>query len=182
MLVPLGVVVGCAVLVLVGVRVTGDDDPAPATSVERAAGAGTERAAAREGASSPADPTTDRTDPLAAARELTERRLALLTGGTGDLGSVVVAGSPAETTDAALLTELEDVEVLGARADVFAVRAAGDAASGPADEAVVEVDYAVDAHRQRTGGEDVQVPRAPRTTVVLVLRWTDVGWRVAEVR
>jgi len=143
--------------------------------------------------------TTDRSDPLAAARALTQRRLTLLTQGSGDLSSVVVAGSPAETADAALLAELDGVDVLDARAEVFEARLAArdgsddgsagdptddlapDAEAAPAD-VLVEVDYAVSAHRQRTDGGELQVPATPRTTVLLVLRWTDDGWRVAEVR
>ncbi len=185
MLVAVGVLAGCALLVLVGLRVTGDGDhtagPGSGTTSAEHGVSGAEGETGEDGAPG-ADPTTDRAAPLAAARELTERRLALLTGGSGDLGAVVVPGSPAEASDAALLAELAGVEVLDARAEVFAVRAADDAAAGPADEVAVEVDYAVGAHRQRSGGEDVQVPRTPRTTVVLVLRWTDTGWRVAEVR
>ena len=40
----------------------------------------------------------------------------------------------------------------------------------------------VSAHHQRTAAGEVAVPATPRTTVVLVLRWTDAGWRVAEAR
>lgn len=186
-----GVLVGCAVLVVVGLRVTGDGSPPGGTATvaadaDRGARPGDSTAAPGQ------DPTADRADPLAAAGELTVRRLALLTGGPGDLGSVVVPGSPAEASDTALLAELEGVEVLDARAEVFEVRAAPASSDGPHDAAVdgageaqdvaVEVDYAVAAHRQRSNGEDVHVPQGPRTTVVLVLRWTDDRWRVAEVR
>jgi len=173
------IVVGAAVLVAV-LAVLG-----PGRATPGAADAETPTAVAglsHDGA------TRDPADPLGAARVLTERRLALLADGTGDLASIVVAGSPAHEQDEALLAELAGVDVLDARAEVFDARPAGswsppaaDADGDPAD-ATVEVDYAVGAHRQRTPDGEIQVPATPRTTVVLVLRWTDDGWRVVEVR
>lgn len=133
------------------------------------------------------DPTLDRADPLGAARTLTARRLELLADGAGDLSAVVVAGSAAEARDAELLAALDGVDVVGARAEVFDARHAEprppDAVEGHgAEAATVAVDYAVAAHHQRTAAGEVAVPATPRTTVVLVLRWTDAGWRVAEAR
>lgn len=190
-----GVVAGCAVLVAVLLQVSDGGPAGVPTGDATAADARTadDRPAGPAGpATGPADPTADRADPLGAARELTVRRLALLTGGSGDLGTVVAPGSPAEATEAALLAELEGVEVLDARAEVFDVREAvvppggtaepGAAEPAPSEVVAVEVDHAVSAHRQRSGGEDVHVPQTSRTTVVLVLRWTGEAWRVAEVR
>ncbi len=133
------------------------------------------------------DPTLDRADPLGAARTLTARRLELLADGAGDLSAVVVAGSAAEARDAELLAALDGVDVVGARAEVFDARHADprppDADEGHgAEAATVAVDYAVTAHHQRTAAGEVEVPATPRTTVVLVVRWTDAGWRVAEAR
>ncbi len=127
--------------------------------------------------------TQDPADPLGAARALTRQRLALVTQGSGDLSAVVVAGSPAEAVDTALLAELDGTDVLDARAEVFEARLAAQATDvEKASDVLVEVDYAVSAHRQRTDAGELQVPATPRTTVVLVLRWTVAGWRVAEVR
>ncbi|WP_144722518.1 hypothetical protein [Cellulosimicrobium sp. TH-20] len=133
------------------------------------------------------EPTLDRADPLGAARTLTARRLELLADGAGDLSAVVVAGSAAEARDAELLAALDGVDVVGARAEVFDARHVEprppDADEGHgAEAATVAVDYAVSAHHQRTAAGEVEVPATPRTTVVLVLRWTDAGWRVAEAR
>ncbi|MFJ1512745.1 hypothetical protein [Cellulosimicrobium funkei] len=136
----------------------------------------------------PSDPTLDRADPLGAARTLTTRRLALLADGAGDLSAVVVAGSPAEARDAELLAALDGVEVVGARAEVGDARYAEPGtppvvgAGEDAGDATVAVDYAIAAHSQRTASGEVQVPATSRTTVVLVLRWTDAGWRVVEAR
>lgn len=133
------------------------------------------------------DPTLDRADPLGAARTLTARRLELLADGAGELSAVVVAGSAAEARDAELLAALDGVDVVGARAEVFDARHVEprrpDADEGHGDEvATVAVDYTVSAHHQRTAAGEVAVPATPRTTAVLVLRWTDAGWRVAEAR
>lgn len=178
-----GILVGCAVLVvllvLLGLSRTDAPDggePSPSTVTT----------ATEPDAGSRA--VLDPDDPSGAARALTARRLALLTEGAGDLSSVVVAGSSAEARDAAVLEALDGVDVLDARAEVFDARLGEDWTPVPAGtgaepvDAVVEVDYAVGAHRQRTGDGELHVPATPRTTVVLVLRWTDDGWRVAEVR
>ncbi len=176
-----GILVGCAVLVVLLVllgpsRTTPPDADDPVPSAATAAVEPDEDA----------DAVLDPGDPAGAARALTALRLALLTEGTGDLSSVVVAGSSAEARDAAVLEELDGVDVLHARAEVFDARLGEDWSPAPAGatptDAVVEVDYAVSAHRQRTDDGELHVPATPRTTVVLVLRWTDDGWRVAEVR
>ena len=119
--------------------------------------------------------------------QVTVRHLGLVTGRGGDLSAVVVPSSPAEATERALLAELEGVEVLGAQVEVLAVRRAAGPATAPDPgttpvDVEVEVDYTVGAHRQRSGGGEIQVPDTPRTTVVLALRWTDAGWRVEDVR
>ncbi|GED11443.1 protein kinase [Cellulosimicrobium cellulans] len=180
-----GILVGCAVLVALLVLLgpsrttTPDaDEPAPRAAT----------AAVEPDADVDADAVLDPGDPAGAARALTALRLALLTEGTGDLSSVVVGGSSAEVRDTAVLEALDGVDVLDARAEVVDARLGEDwspaptgAGAAPTD-AVVEVDYAVSAHRQRTDDSELHVPATPRTTVVLVLRWTDDGWRVAEVR
>ncbi|MBD8077536.1 hypothetical protein [Cellulosimicrobium arenosum] len=185
------VVAGCAVLVA-GVRATSD---APG------AGPGAGSSATAPAPTSTSEPQTladgpvlDPEDPVGAARELTQRRLDLLTGGEVELRQVVAAGSPAAETDAALVAELDGVDVLDARATVFDARPADpeEGADGGAVEgatgtagtdgtARVEVDYAITAHRQRTGDQEIQVPQTPRTTVVLTVRWTEDGWRVSQV-
>ncbi|WP_353709055.1 hypothetical protein ABRQ22_07200 [Cellulosimicrobium sp. ES-005] len=179
----LAILTGCAALVVLPVHLGASRTAAP-DGGERAPSMVATAVEPAEDARAVLDPD----DPGGAARALTARRLALLTEGTGDLSSVVVAGSSAEARDAAVLAALEGVDVLDARAEVFDARpvegwsrAAAGAGTVPAD-AVVEVDYAVSAHRQRTDSDELQVPATPRTTVVLVLRWTDAGWRVVEVR
>jgi hypothetical protein len=179
----LAILAGCAALVLLLVLL-GPPGTAPRDGDEPAPVAATTAVEPEAGDQAVLDPA----DPSGAARALTARRLALLTEGAGDLSSVVVAGSSAEARDAAVLEALVGVDVLDARAEVFDARLAGDWSPATAGEGVepadpvVEVDYAVSAHRQRTGEGELQVPATPRTTVVLVLRWTDDGWRVAEVR
>jgi hypothetical protein len=176
-----GILVGCAVLVVLLVvlgpsrtAAPDGDEPSPSTAATEP-DAGTRA-------------VLDPDDPSGAARALTARRLALLSEGAGDLSSVVVAGSSAEASDAAVLEALDGVAVLDARAEVFDARLGEDWTPAPAGtgtepaDAVVEVDYAVSAHRQRTDDGELHVPATQRTTVVLVLRWTDDGWRVAEVR
>ncbi|MBM7820307.1 hypothetical protein JOE63_002784 [Cellulosimicrobium cellulans] len=179
----LAILAGCAALVLLLVLL-GPSGTAPLDGDEPAPVAATTAVEPEADARAVLDPA----DPSGAARALTARRLALLTEGTGDLSSVVVAGSSAEARDVAVLEALDGVDVLDARAEVFDARLAEDWSPATAGEGVepadpvVEVDYAVSAHRQRTGEGELQVPATPRTTVVLVLRWTDDGWRVAEVR
>ena len=174
-----GILVGCAVLVVLLVvlgpsrtAAPDGDEPSPSTAATEP-DAGTRA-------------VLDPDDPSGAARALTARRLALLSEGAGDLSSVVVEGSSAEARDAAVLEALDGVDVLDARAEVFDARLGEDWSPAPAGavptDAVVEVDYAVSAHRQRTDDGELHVPATPRTTAVLVLRWTDDGWRVAEVR
>lgn len=189
-----GILVGCVALVAVLLQLGGTPED---TGMPEDAGVAGPGAVTGPGTGSTSDLTTDRDDPLGAARELTVRHLALVTGGDGDLAAVVVPGSPAATSEQALLAELEGTVVLDAQVEVFDARQASgspsptpatasepsnEPSSAPADEAHVEVDYAVSAHRQRTADGEVQVPATPRTTVALVLRWTDAGWRVAEVR
>ncbi|PTU56904.1 hypothetical protein DBB34_06165 [Sphaerisporangium cinnabarinum] len=176
--------VGCAGLVVAVVVALAIVMPWP--SPARDDGPATTRTAS---AADPAtDPTLDRADPLGAARTLTARRLALLADGAGDLSGVVVAGSPAEARDAELLAVLDGVDVVGARAEVGDARYAEPGtppvvgAGEDAGDATVAVDYAIAAHSQRTASGEVQVPATSRTTVVLVLRWTDAGWRVVEAR
>ncbi|MET3975606.1 hypothetical protein [Cellulosimicrobium sp. 4261] len=178
------VLVGCAGLVAAVVVALAVVTPWP--SPARDDGPATTRTASAEDPVT--DPTLDRADPLGAARTLTGRRLELLTDGSGDLSAVVVAGSPAEARDAELLAALAGVDVVGARAEVGDARYAEPGtppvvgAGEDAGDATVAVDYAIAAHSQRTASGEVQVPATPRTTVVLVLRWTDAGWRVAEAR
>ncbi|MFD6092850.1 hypothetical protein ACFWGN_12070 [Oerskovia sp. NPDC060338] len=142
------------------------------------------------------DPTRRHDDPLAAAVELTERRVELLAGDRA-LAEVVVPGSPAEQADAELLERITGAGVVveGARAEVLDARStasgrpdavgADGAASSPAgspDEASVEVTYVVGAHTQRTAdGAVIQVPAASPQVAVLTLRWADGAWRVGEV-
>ncbi|WP_435736235.1 hypothetical protein V5D56_15750 [Cellulosimicrobium sp. PMB13] len=169
-----GIVAGCVALVVVLLQLAGTPEGTPTPGD----GPATRSAATDLSTGSASDPTADRDDPLGAAHELTVRHLALVTGGGGDLAAVVVPGTPAATSEQELLAELEGTVVLDAQVEVFDAR---QGSSAPADEAHVEVDYAVSAHRQRTPEGEVQVPATPRTTVGLVLRWTDAGWRVAEV-
>ncbi|MFE6235196.1 hypothetical protein [Cellulosimicrobium sp. NPDC057862] len=175
----LAILVGCAALVVLLVALGPSRTAAPDGGEPSPSTATTEPDAGTRA-------VLDRDDPSGAARALTARRLALLTEGAGDLSSVVVEGSSAEARDAAVLEALDGVDVLDARAEVFDARLGEDWSPAPAGavptDAVVEVDYAVSAHRQRADDGELHVPATPRTSVVLVLRWTDDGWRVAEVR
>ncbi|MBD5788007.1 hypothetical protein IF650_17765 [Cellulosimicrobium terreum] len=168
-----GVVLGCLALVAV-MTATGGDEP----DAGPGRGAVPSQASTTDPVLVSDDPVLDPQDPVGAGRELTRRRLDLLTGGSGALDQVVVPGSPAEASDSALLAELADVDVVDATATVHDARPVG-GTEGPAVQ--VEVDYAVSAHRQRTGDEEIEVPRTERTTVVLTVRWTDDGWRVSDV-
>ncbi|MGW6006625.1 hypothetical protein ACWFNS_16660 [Oerskovia enterophila] len=137
-----------------------------------------------------ADPTRHHDDPLAAAVELTERRVELLAGDRA-MAEVVVAGSPAERADAELLERIADAGVVveGARAQVLDARSIATAGldavgadAGSPDQASVEVTYVVGAHTQRAAdGAVTEVPAEEPEVAVLTLLWTDGAWRVGEV-
>ncbi|MGF0117114.1 hypothetical protein ACQFYA_12430 [Promicromonospora sp. Marseille-Q5078] len=139
------------------------------------------------------DPTQERADPAAAAAELTRRRVALLSDGSGtgapdapdvadvaDLAGVDVPGSPAHDADAALLDDIGQAgtRVRGASARLDDVRTQ----RHEGDEADVVVRYAVGAHEQvAPGGVVTAVPATDPRSATLRLAWTADGWRVAEV-
>ncbi|WP_265523676.1 hypothetical protein [Oerskovia flava] len=186
-----GVLVGCTALVLVFLHLGPADAPSGPTDPAPGAVA-TVTGPVVTGPADLSDPAADAGAPLDAAAALTVRRVELLAGGDGDLESVVLAGSPAHTADEALLGDLRSggtvlvgagVEVLDTRLVVDATESAEPTEPADVADVAVEVDYTISAHRQRSAdGQEVEVPEAPATTAVLVLRWTDDGWRVAEVR
>ncbi|WP_258723573.1 protein kinase domain-containing protein [Cellulomonas sp. NS3] len=141
--------------------------------------------------------TSRRAEVEAAARELTERRgEVLVAGDPADLDAVEVPGSAAHAADRQLLDRLaaEGLRLTGlsvvvtesAAVEEAGVPAAEPSGPGvPADgEAHVRVTSATSAHQRvrADGSVHAEVPAAPARTVVLVLRETPAGWRVAEVR
>ncbi|MDM8084245.1 protein kinase [Cellulomonas cellasea] len=136
-------------------------------------------------------------DPVAAAVALTSARIAAIASGDpASLAAVEAAGSPAHLADLRLLADLaaQGLRVVGLGVQVHDAQAVsepvarvlrvGGAAAGPAQDAArVLVTSTVTAH-QRVTAEGVvheDVAAGERTTVVLVLRLTTEGWRVAEV-
>ncbi|MBT0994834.1 protein kinase [Cellulomonas sp. DKR-3] len=119
-------------------------------------------------------------DPQEAARALTARRAELLVAGeVAGLAEVEVVDGPAHTADAALLGELAGDRLDGLRVHVERVTALPAEA---ADEARVLVGSSASAYERLAGdGTVVATGPAATTDVVLVLRWTDAGWRVWDV-
>jgi len=186
--------------VVVQVRPPGDPgeptrptDAATAVAATGVGGAGVGGADAGEAdGGEGTDPTQERADPAAAAAELTRRRVALLSGGSGtdgvarqphdvaDLAGVDVPGSPAHAADAALLDDIGQAgtRVRGAEARLDDVRTQ----RHEGDEADVVVRYAVGAHEQvAPDGVVTAVPATDARSATLRLAWTADGWRVAEV-
>ena len=136
-------------------------------------------------------------DPVAAAVALTAARVEAITSGdSARLDAVEQTGSPAHVADTRLLAELAEqgvrVEglqvqvhdarrVVGRLADV--ARASREVPAPAQPTAWVEVTSTLSSHR-RVGVDGAVVqevaPSGP-TAVVLVLRLTAAGWRVAEV-
>lgn len=127
------------------------------------------------------DPLRDRADPAAAAVALTHRRTAALAAADGAaVDALTVPGSPAASADAALVARLAGARSEGLAARVASAVDAGTTADG---DAVVAVTSALGAHvRVTPDGERLEVAGAADRTLELVLRWTDDGWRVLEVR
>ncbi|MFE5338513.1 hypothetical protein ACFQ8E_21565 [Isoptericola sp. NPDC056573] len=179
-----------AVLTAVAVQVRAPD-PAPSSVAEDGPAAG--RDAAQDDPTQD-DPTQDRTDPGAAAAELTRRRVALITSSVSDpdparWGAVDVPGSPAHEADVALLEDAAQAgtRVRGAEVRVEDSRAERTGEGGPSGQrddgtADVVVRYAVTAHEQvAADGTVTVVPASDVRTATLRLDWTPDGWRVAEV-
>ncbi|MBD7997381.1 MULTISPECIES: hypothetical protein [Oerskovia] len=186
------VLVVCSALVTGGMLVRSHLAGADPSAARRAV----EHDGAHEAAGAvPPDPTSQAQDPAAAAVELTERRIELLTG-EREPGEVLAPGSPAEAVDADLLDRIaaSGVTIEGARAsDVEAhlVVPGGDgpptgtgtgAVPLPGTETQVEVRYSVSEHTQRAAdGSATTVAATRASTARLTLRWTDDGWRVSDV-
>lgn len=119
-------------------------------------------------------------DPDEAAATLTRRRAELL--GTGDaarLGEVEVVGGPAHVADSALLSRLAGDRLEGLRAEVAEVTVLPAEAS---QEARVLVESSASGYARRAADGTVRATGdAASSRVVLVLRWTDAGWRVWDV-
>lgn len=177
----------CAVVLAAAVTVTVLVAPWRATTDGGTAAAAPGPAAGTQVTSAPA-----RTDPRDAAVALTQRRASLLAQGrAAALHEVEVVGSPAHEADTRLVAQLGGDRVSGLEVSVTDVErlaaptddaAPGDDAGPTDDEVRVRVSSTTSAYERvaadgsrRAGGP------AATSTVVLVLRWTDQGWRVWDV-
>ena len=111
---------------------------------------------------------------------LTQRRAALLAAGSGAaLHEVEVPGSPAHEADSRLVAQLGQDRVVGLEVTVTGVeRLPPDVP----DEERVRVTSTTTPY-ERIGPDGARRPGggAATSTVVLVLRWTESGWRVWDV-
>lgn len=171
----------CAVVLAAAVTVTVLVAPWRATTDGGTAAAAPGPVAGPRATSVPA-----RTDPRDAAVALTQRRASLLAQGrTAALHEVEVVGSPAHEADSRLVAQLDGDRVSGLEVsvtDVERLEAPRDDAGSSDDEVRVQVTSTTSAYERvaadgsrRAGGP------AATSTVVLVLRWTDQGWRVWDV-
>ncbi|UJP39244.1 protein kinase family protein [Cellulomonas palmilytica] len=164
---------GTAVVLVAPWRGTTDGGPAAASVPSTPALAGTVPGAGSGHGSR-------RLAPDDAAVALTQRRAALLEAGErAALEQVEVEGSPAHEADERMLASLGDDRVAGLEVTVTRVEALDD---GTGDEARVRLTSTTSAYERvapdgtrRAGGP------AATSTVVLVLRWTEHGWRVWDV-
>jgi hypothetical protein len=126
-----------------------------------------------------ADPVHDPSQPQAAAAALTRLRAAVLVAGDpAGLDEVSVAGSPAREADEAVLAALGADRLVGLSADVRDARA--EQVAG--DRAWVAVTAAMSPYeRVAAEGDVTKVAGTTPREVVLLLEWTDDGWRVASV-
>jgi hypothetical protein len=145
---------------------------------------------ASDGGSGEGSGSVQPTDPLEAARWLTERRVEVLVAGDpAALEDVEVAGSPAHTADTQLLDALNaaGAHLEGLTIEVVQVEPVS---PGPVDEPggpdleLVSVTSATSAHRRVAADGTVlaEVPASQARSVDLLLSATPGGWRVAEVR
>lgn len=171
----------CAVVLAAAVTVTVLVAPWRATTDGGTAAAAPGPVAGPRATSVPA-----RTDPRDAAVALTQRRASLLAQGrAAALHEVEVVGSPAHEADSRLVAQLDGDRVSGLEVsvtDVERLEAPRDDAGSSDDEVRVQVTSTTSAYERvaadgsrRAGGP------AATSTVVLVLRWTDQGWRVWDV-
>ncbi|WP_157732514.1 hypothetical protein [Cellulomonas sp. PSBB021] len=136
--------------------------------------------AAPRATGTPVGAVSQRLAPDDAAVALTQRRAALLEAGErAALAQVEVAGSPAHDADVRMLAGLGDDRVAGLEVTVTRVEALDD---GAGDEARVRLTSTTSAY-ERVSPDGTRRPGGPATTstVVLVLRWTEQGWRVWDV-
>ncbi|WP_153022287.1 hypothetical protein [Luteimicrobium xylanilyticum] len=151
----------------------------PWTSGQPAEAAPSASAPAAASHPAPTDATLERDRPELAARELTQRRGAMLAGATAE-DAVTVHGSPARAADDALAAQLarRGTIVTAPRVDVAAARLV----TSDADAATVDVRYTIGAYTLRAkDGATTAVPAAAERTDRLELAWTDHGWRVRSV-
>ncbi|MGC5166550.1 hypothetical protein [Luteimicrobium sp. DT211] len=169
-----GTLVGAVVVVgaLAALRPWAADDA-------RAAGDPTTSQGATTASPAPTDATLERDRPDLAARQLTERRGAMLAGATAS-DAVTVAGSPARAADDALVAEVaQRGEIVTAPAvEVASAREVGSGDGG----AGVDVTYTIGAYTLRAkDGSTTTVAASAERTDRLELAWTAHGWRVRAV-
>ncbi|NYI60397.1 hypothetical protein [Cellulomonas soli] len=132
-------------------------------------------------ATSPAA-TTDAATPgslAQTAEDLTVRRAEVLADGdVAALTDLEVPDGPAHVADQALMASLADVTLEGYGVDVLATEELDAAENG---DARVAVTSSARAHVREGADGRSQVPATQASTVVLVLRSTDAGWRVWDV-
>ncbi|AEE46341.1 hypothetical protein [Cellulomonas fimi] len=186
-----GALVTTAALVVGAVVLLGGGDRGATPTVHRQAGVA-------------AGPGGSRDDAVAAAVRLTQERAQVLAAGDAQrLAQVEVVDGPAHRADVAVVAglagarldglaaevthaALADVDPgasadggAGGRADVEGVGAAG---AVDEEDVAVRVTSVMSAHRLLAADGTVSdVPASAPRTVVLVLRWTDAGWRVLDV-
>lgn len=165
---------GCGVAVVAGVTGAVLVGPWSATADEAHA------ATPSSSATTAATHERVRSDPRDAAVTLTQRRALLLgQGRSAPLHEVELPDSPAHVADTQLVAQLGDDRVRGLEVTVTEVEPLE---GSNEDEARVRVTSATTAYERVAPDGTVRPGGAAATsTVVLVLRWTDQGWRVWDV-
>jgi len=143
-----------------------------------------EQTATPAGTTTPEDPVRDRSDPVAAAIELSGRRAAVVASANpADLVRVEVHDGPAFAADSDLVAGLAGSRADGLTVEVADARLLDVPAPSSGLDAQVVVTSSVSAHARVSADGQTRTPvaAAPERTVVLGLRWTDDGWRVWDV-
>ncbi|GIG19797.1 hypothetical protein Cch01nite_05210 [Cellulomonas chitinilytica] len=134
------------------------------------------------GASADVDPVLDRTDPVAAAVELSRRRAGVVASAqVAALTRVEVDGGPAFTADSGVVAALAGGHVEGLTVHVADAHLRARPAPGLDAQVALTTSMSTHIRVSADGASRVEVPAAPERTVVLGLRWTDDGWRVWDV-
>ncbi|MGN8245326.1 hypothetical protein ACTHAM_002445 [Cellulomonas soli] len=124
-------------------------------------------------------PASAEATPEEAAAALTTRRAQVLAAGDPEqLAAVEVPGSPAHTADVALMASLAGMQLEGYGVDVLGTQTLGADQTG---DTRVTVTSSAREHLRSGPDGSTTVPATGPSTVVLVLRSTEDGWRVWDV-